>query len=174
MDGRQNKQFSIKDIGIIVALASILFIQEELLVFIPNVQFTIFLLVLYAKKLGFIKTTIIILIHVILDNLFMGSFNPFFTPAMLIGWMFIPIIISLFCKKTENPIILAIIATICGFLYSWVFILPNVFVYGINPIAYLASDIIFELILAGCGFITVLLLYKPCSIIFEKFEINGN
>lgn len=172
MDGRQNKQFSIKDIGIIVVLTAILFIQEELLSFIPNVQFTIFLLVLYAKKLGFIKTSIIICIHVLLDNLIMGSLNPFFTPTMLVGWMFIPILITLFCKKIENPVILACFAFLCGLLYSWVFILPNYFVYNINPIIYLEADIIFEIILAACGFITVLLLYKPCSNLFDKFDIK--
>ena len=98
MAGKQNKKswITVRDITDIAVLACILFIQEELLTFLPNIQLTIFLLILYSKKLGFIRTSIIVAIHVILDNLVMGSFNLVYTPAMFIGWMTIPILICLF------------------------------------------------------------------------------
>lgn len=176
MAGKQNKKswITVRDITDIAVLACILFIQEELLTFLPNIQLTIFLLILYSKKLGFIRTSIIVAIHVILDNLVMGSFNLVYTPAMFIGWMTIPILICLFCKKTENPILLGIVGFICGFLYSWCFILPNYLIYGIKPLIYLGTDIIFEVILASVGFFTTLLLYVPCSKIFNYFNIGGN
>ncbi len=173
MDGRQSRfALTVKDIAFMAMFAAILFIQEEALTFIPNIQLTIFFIVLYSKKLGFYRTSLIVLIHVALDNLVMGSFNLVYTPAMFIGWMMIPTIICTLCRKVESPLILGIVAFACGFLYSWCFVLPNYLVYNINPWVYLASDIVFELILAACGFVTVLLLYKPCSVIFDRFGLT--
>lgn len=173
MDGKQikHKFFTIKDIVYIAMLTTILFVQEEVLTFIPNVQFTIFLLVLYSKKMGFTKTTIIILIHVFLDNLVMGSLNFIYTPVMFFGWMFIPIFVCTIGRKTESPLKLGLIAILCSFLYCWSFVLPTYLFMNINPLVYLGSDIIFELILAVVGFTTTFLLYKPCSRIFEKLNI---
>ena len=102
MDGN-NKKFSVRDIALIAILSTILFVQEQVLTFLPNIRLTVFLLVLYSKKLGFIRTTIIVIIHVLLDNLFMGSMNLVYTPAMFVGWMLIPIIICTLFKKTESP-----------------------------------------------------------------------
>ena len=85
---------------LIALLSAILFIQEEILTIVPNVQLTIFLLILYSKKLGLKRTTIIIFIHVILDNFFVGSFNIIYNIFMFIGWEIIPLIINFFFKKT--------------------------------------------------------------------------
>lgn len=171
MDGN-NKKFSVRDIALIAILSTILFVQEQVLTFLPNIQLTVFLLVLYSKKLGFIRTTIIVIIHVLLDNLFMGSMNLVYTPAMFVGWMLIPIIICTLFKKTESPFLLAIFGFIEGFLYSWMFILPNYLLYNINPLAYLASDVLFEFLLAISSFLSILFLYKYVSNYFDKLYIN--
>lgn len=165
-------KFNVRDIALIAILSTILFVQEQVLTFLPNIQLTVFLLVLYSKKLGFIRTTIIVIIHVLLDNLFMGSMNLVYTPAMFVGWMLIPIIICTLFKKTESPFLLAIFGFIEGFLYSWMFILPNYLLYNINPLAYLASDVLFELLLAISSFLSILFLYKYVSNYFDKLYIN--
>ena len=173
-DGRRINNFRLRprDIAYIAMFAAILFIQEEALTFIPNVQLTIFLLILYSKKMGFFKTSLIIMIHVALDNLVMGSFNLFYTPAMFVGWMFIPVLVCTVGRKTENVFLLGVIAIISSFLYCWTFIIPNYIFYKIDPFIYLASDIIFELILAAVGFLTTVTLYKPCSNIIKYFKIG--
>lgn len=172
MDGKQNNNhFDVKDIVNMAIFASILFVQEEIFTFIPNVQLTIFLIILYSKKLGFIRTSIIISIHVLLDSLVMG-FNIIFFITMIIGWMFIPLMIHLFCRRIENPFILGIFGAIGAFLYSWTFIIPNSFIFNMDPLVYLAADILFELILAACGFLTTLFLYKPCSNLFDRLRIT--
>ena len=73
-----------KDLVLISLLSSILILQEQLLSFIPNVQLTFFLIVLYSKKLGIVKSSLIILIYVIIDNLLSGSLSLLFMPFMLI------------------------------------------------------------------------------------------
>ena len=125
MDGRQNNKviLTVKDMALIAMFAAILFIQEEALTFLPNIQLTVFLLVFYSKRLGFIRTTLIIIIHVILDNLVMGSFSVIWTPAMFVGWMLIPIVICTIFRKIENFIVLAIMGAVLSFTYCWCFIL---------------------------------------------------
>lgn len=163
---------TVKDMALIAMFAAILFIQEEALTFIPNVQLTVFLLVLYSKRLGFVRTSIIIIIHVILDNLVMGSFSVIWTPAMFVGWMLIPIVICTIFRKIDNFIILAIAGALLSFTYCWCFILPNYLVMHINPLKYLASDILFECILAASSFMSILFLYIPCRKIFINFRIG--
>lgn len=155
-------KFKIYDLVLLSALTAILFVQEQLLSGIPGVQLTVFLMVLYSKKLGFVKSSIIIVLHVLLDNFYMSSFSLQYTPAMLVGWMFIPILLSTVFKKVESPILLAILGMLFSFIYSWMFIIPNYLLHQIDPLVYLASDILFEVGLAGVSFVTILFLYKPC------------
>ena len=154
---------STKDIAIISALTAILFVQEQLLTSLPGVQLSIFLIVLYSKTLGLAKSSIIVVLHVLLDNLYMGSFSVMYTPSMLVGWLLIPITLCTIFKKEESPIILGVLGIIYSFVYCWLYMIPNYLIAHIDPIAYLISDIIFEIILAVCSFLTIILLYKPCK-----------
>ena len=160
----------IKNITLIAIFSAILFVQEQILSFLPNIQFTVLLIVLYSKVFGCGKTLIILLIHVILDNLIMSSFNIMYVPFMYIGWSIIPIIIHFLFKKSENPIILALVGFICSFIYCWIFIIPNVFIFSYDPLAYFLNDIVWEIILAVFSFLTILWLYKPCSKLLYKLQ----
>ena len=161
--------FRTKDLTIIAVFSAILFVQELALSFIPNVQLTVFLLVLYSKVFGLKKTCIIILIHTILDNFVIGSLNLIYFPFMLIGWLIIPIVTTTILKKTNNNIVLALAGIIFSLIYCWIFIIPNVIVYKINILTYLSADIIFEIVLAISSFLTILWLYYPCSKLIRKF-----
>lgn len=158
----------IKEIVIIAIFSAILFVQEQALTFLPNIQLTVFLLVLYSKVFGFKKTSIMILIHVLLDSIIMGSLNFFYFPFMLVGWIIIPIIICTLFKKIDNNIILALMGIAFSFFYSWMFVIPEYLFKGINPIVYLSSDILWELVLALSSFLSILWLYKPCSKLLNK------
>lgn len=158
-----SRSFNVKDLAIIALMTAILFVQEQLLTSLPGIQLTIFLIILFSKKFGIIKTILIIIIHVILDNIYMGSFSLLYTPTMLIGYLIIPISICTLFKKSESPIILAILSIAYSFIYCWLYIIPNYFLIHIDPIAYLASDVLFEIPLAVFSFISTLLLYKPCA-----------
>ncbi len=160
----------IKEISLIGILAAILFVQEQALTFLPNIQLTIFLLILFSKKLGLLKTLTIILIHVLLDNLIIGSISLVFTPFMYIGWALIPLTLCTIFKKVNEPIWLALLSILYACLYSWIYIIPNMIVYEYSVIAYLSGDIVFEVILAVSSFISVLWLYKPLSNLLDKLQ----
>lgn len=150
-----------KDLILIALFSAILFIQEEALTFLPNIQLTVFLIILYTKTLGFKKTTLIILIHVLLDNLVLGSFNIVFTPFMFLGWMLIPILLNTLFKNLNDHLSLAYFSILSSFLYSWIYIIPAVLILHVDVLAYLASDFIFEVLLAGSSFLSTLWLYNP-------------
>ena len=168
MDGNNKLIKGVKDITLVAIMAGILFAQEQLLVFLPNFQLTAFLIILFSKKFGFFKTTLIIFIYVLLDNLYMGSFNVVFTPFVFLGWMLFPIFYCTILKKNDSPLILALTSIIFSFTYCWIYIIPNLIAFNIDPFAYLLSDIVFEIIFVVCNFILVLLLYKPCSKLLDN------
>jgi hypothetical protein len=166
MDGNRLIK-STKDITIIAVMTTILFVQEQLLASLPGIQLTVFLIILYSKKLGLAKSSIIIVLHVLLDNFYMSSFSLMYTPTMLIGWLIIPLSLCTIFKKVESPILLALLGVLYSFIYCWLYIIPSYFLISISPIAYLISDITFEIALAVVSFVSILFLYKPCSKIFE-------
>ena len=169
MDGNRLIK-STKDITIIAVMTTILFVQEQLLASLPGIQLTVFLIVLFSKKLGLAKTSIIIVLHVLLDNFYMSSFSLMFTPTMLIGWLIIPLSLCTIFKKVESPILLALLGVLYSFIYCWLYIIPSYFLISIDPITYLISDIAFEITLAVVSFVSILFLYRPCSNIFELLK----
>ncbi len=165
---------TIKDLTIIVVAASILFVQQIALSFIPNVQFSVLLIVLYTKVLGFKKTSLIIIIHVFAVNLLspLGPVVPTLIPAMFIAWMLIPILLSTVFKKVESAIFLSLFGFMFGFIYGWVYIPFTVWFLGTPFLPYLVWDIPFEIIMAISNMISILWLYDPLKKAFvQQLEI---
>ena len=166
---RNIKPMTVKELSLMVMMSAILFVQEELLTFIPNIQFTFLLIMLYGAVLGPKKGSLIVLIHVLLDNLFMSSFIPQVMLPMLIGHE-ITLLIG-YLLKNKNIIILSIGITIASLIYVSLFFITTIYVYEINPLAYLIADIPFDIILIACNVLCVILLYKP---LFKILNENIN
>lgn len=166
----KSRKIKTKDVVLLAMLTAIIFVQEQVLSFIPQFQFTILLLVLYSKCLGFYKTSIIIIIHVLLDNLVMGSLNYIYTPAMIIGWLFIPLLLNTVFKKINSPIGLALTSILFSLLYSWSFIPINVLTTDVDFFAYLIADIPFEIMLIVYSFLTIIWLYKPLEKVLKSLN----
>ena len=157
-----------KDLIIVALLVALLIVQEQLLTFIPNVQLTFFMLVLFSKKLNIVHSFIICFIYVLLDSFLAGSFN-LFLPFMMIGVLFIPLSINTIFKKVESNILLALLGILYSFIYSFILIIPGCILFNMDFITYLKGDIIYEIVLAISSFISILLLYNPCSKIFDEY-----
>lgn len=162
----------VKDMTLIAILAVLLFALEQALTLLPNIQVTVMLLVLYSKMLGWKKTGIIIVIHVVLDNLVMGSFNILTVPFMLVGWLSIPILLATLFKKVDKTIHLALLGGLFSFLYSWIFMIPGALIQGKAFMEYFIADLPFEIILAASSFLTILWLYEPLSTVFIQLNKN--
>ena len=168
------KKITTKDIALIALMAIILFIQEQILSFVPNVQLTVFFLVLYSKKMGLFKTMLTTIIYVILDNITIGGIGVIYIPFMLIGWLIIPILLNTIFKKVNNFILLSLLGVLFSFVYSWMLIIPSCILFSMNFFTYILQDLICEVILSTSSFILILLLYKPCSIALDKFNNTFN
>ncbi len=141
---------------------AILFTQEQLLVFLPNVQLTVLLIILFVSVFSFKESIIMITSYVLLDSLYMGGFNLFYMVPMMLAWYLIPVSYHTILRKTKSEHKLALFAMVFGFVYGWMFIPFNMLQLGIpNFWPYLIADLPFELIMATTGFITVLWMYKP-------------
>lgn len=162
----------VKDIAIIAIFAAFLFIQEQVLSFLPNVQLTVLLIVVYSRVFGFKKTAIIITIHVLLDNLIMGSFNILVVGFMFSGWMFIPLTLSTIFSNVKSALGLAFLGILFAFVYSWFLIIPGMILQELTFLQYLSGDIFFEVILAISSFITILWLYEPLYHLLLNLDAN--
>ena len=164
----------VKDITLMALLTAILFVQEQAFTLLPNIQLTVMLLVLYSKVLGLKKTTFIILVHTLLDNLVMGSFNLYFIAFMLAGWLLIPLLLTTVFKKVESTIALAFLGILFSFLYSWVMAPASLIIQDALTlpllIAYLQIDIWWEILLAMSSFLTILWLYEPLHHVMMNLE----
>ena len=156
---------------------TILFVQEQILTIVPNVQFTTLLIILYVSLFRVRESIAIIVIYVFLDNLYMHSFNPLYTPPMLIAWLSIPLVYHLVLRRTKSELKLAIFGLIFGFYYGWMFIPFRMLEFGVHEFwPYLILDIPFEIIMAFSNFITILWLYKPLynTLSFEMENLGFN
>ena len=168
-ESKEGKPFlTARELCIMGMLTALLFAQEQLLLFLPNINFTILLMVLYAKTLGFAKSTMIITVYLLFDAIYMNSLNPIWTTGQWIGWMMIPLLVCTVFRKTEDSLKLAFAGALFAFLYCWILILPTMWVLHTPFKAYLISDIPYELLLAGSAFLTILLLYEPLSKLLRK------
>ncbi len=149
--------------ALIAILSAILLVQQIALSFLPNVQTTVLLLVLYSKVLGFKRTTLIIIIHVILYNTLspFGAVIPLHFISMFVGYMMIPVLLQTVFKKLESPIHLACTGLLFGFIYGWAFIPISVFVLGIPFLTYFIMDLPFEMVMAVSNFLSIYWLYEP-------------
>lgn len=161
-----------KTIVLLPVLSVIVFVLEQALLFLPNIQLTIFLIILYSKVLGLKKTSVIIIIYLFLDNLFMSSFSIIFTPFMFLGYIIIPLTLNTVFKSADNILILACLSVLYSFLYCLVYVIPNTFIYHIHPLVYLSSDLIFQILLACSSFISVLWLYEPLYKLLKKLTMH--
>ncbi len=161
---------------LMVALAiAIIFTQEQLLMFIPNVQLTVVLIILFVSVFSFKESIMMITAYVLLDSLYMGGFNVFYMVPMMLAWYLIPISYHTILRKTTNEVKLALFAFVFGFVYGWMFIPFNMLQTGVAFLPYLIADILFEVIMAVTGLLTVLWIYKPLhKLLTEVIMINNS
>lgn len=153
------KKMTIRRLCILVMLSTILFVQEELLTFIPNVQLTFLLVVVYGATIGIRDGALILLVHVLLDNLFMSSFNLYCMVPQFLG-LFITLCLARLCKN-KNEFIQCIIGAAGALIYCWLYVLVNIWFLDVRFMDYFIADIPFEIILVASTVVSLLFLYSP-------------
>ena len=156
---KSNNKITVRELCILAFMSVLLFIQEELFVFIPNFQFTFLLLAIYVSVFGFKKTSLIIFAHVLLDNIYMGSLTPIVMIPMWLGYMIYIGIIWLL--KNKNIWLLTLGGIIGAYIYCTLFLVTNIVFLEIDVYLYWLADIPFEIMLISTIAFTMIYLYKP-------------
>jgi len=164
-------KITIRKMCILSLMAVILFVQEEALTMLPNIQLTFLLISLFAAIFGIKYSLIIVCIHVILDNVVMGSFTPIVMIPMLIGYTILVIVMNL--VKNENLVIKVVCASICSWIYCMLFLFANALWLDIDVHAYFIADIPFEILLVLSTTFTITYLYRPLEKVISR-EWNKN
>lgn len=156
---KSNNKITVRELCILAFMSVLLFVQEELFVFIPNFQFTFLLLAIYVSVFGFKKTSLIIFAHVLLDNIYMGSLTPIVMIPMWLGYMIYIGIIWLL--KNKNIWLLTLGGIIGAYIYCMLFLVTNAVFLEIDVYLYWLADIPFEIMLISTIAFTMIYLYKP-------------
>ena len=157
----------------IAVAVSITFVQEQALNMLPNIAFTVVLIVVFTSVFTFKESMVYIFVYTFLDCLYWGTLDILTMAPLFIGWSLIPISYHTILRKTRSEYKLAIFGIIFGFVFGWVFIPFQMLKLGITEIwPYILADIWFEVLMAACGGLTILWLYKPLTETLNKILQN--
>lgn len=168
---KRNTPLDVKKMCILSLMAVILFVQEEALTMLPNIQLTFLLISIYAAVFGIKNSLAIVSIHVLLDNVIMGSLTPIVVVPMFLGYVVLVVVMNL--VKDCNLAVKCLCASLCSLLYCYIFLIVNALFLDINVYAYWIADIPFEILLVLSTILTITYLYNPIEKIINR-EWNKN
>ncbi len=148
-------------------LLAILFVQEQFLILIPQFQFTVVLIMVYACVFPYKILIPMIIAYVLLDNMYMASLNLLYFIPMLFGWLLLATVSRVLRHKPFY--IQAFIGIAFGFIYGWVYLPARMLEQGVDIFwPYLVADFPFELMMSFSNFLTILLVYQPLRFSLES------
>lgn len=160
------KNNTVKKITLCAMYAVILFLQEQVLSFIPNVQFSFLIVITLGATVGLKWGTVIVIIHVIADNLLWGSFVPYVVIPMFMGWE-VTLLAGYLTRKSKTFIVI-LFGILASLIYCWMFIPFNVLFLHVKLLPYVLADIPFEIILVISTIFTLLWLYEPLKKLIDS------
>ncbi len=159
------KNNPIKKIILCTMYAIILFLQEQVLSFVPNFQFSFLIIITMGAVVGLKWGSLIVIFHVIVDNLIWGLVVPHLIIPMMIGYE-ITLLFGYLTRNAKLEIVI-IFGILASLVYCWLFIPFNVIFLKIGFLTYLLADILFELILVISTIFTILWFYHPLKKLIE-------
>ena len=148
---------------------SIVFVQEQILTFIPNVQFTTVLILVFASVFTFREMVVFILVYVLLDNMVMAGLNPLIMTPMFLAWLVILAIYYTLMQRTTNEHVLAFFGLLIAPIYGFMFVPFVMLQTGITELwPYILADFPFQFIMATANFLTILWVFAPLHARLKK------
>ena len=161
----------IRSITLAGMLLAILFVQEQLLVLVPQFQFTVVLIIVYAAIFPYKILIPLVGAYVLLDNIYMGTLNLLYFVPMLLAWLLLAIVAR--AIRNRPFYVQVIMAILFGFVYGWAYLPARMIEQGVGIFwLYLKMDLPFEIMMAASNLITMLLIYQPLRLSLEKLMIE--
>lgn len=167
---KANSKLTVKKLCILSAMCVVLFVQEEVLSVLPNIQLTFLLIALYTAVFGLKYSFMIIFVHVMLDNMVMGSLNPIVMIPMMLGYFIYAILIYL--VKNKKLVYIVLMGVLGSLIYCYMFLVANSLFLDIDIRLYFIADVPFEILLVLSTILTITYLYRPLEKILIR-EWNG-
>ncbi len=155
-----------KSIVLIGMMASLLFVVQVSLSFIPNVELVSLLIILYTK-LFHKKTIFIIYVFVLLEGLMYGFGIWWF------GYLYVWIILYIIITKLNHASLYtyAIVSSAFGLSFGALFSIPYFLIGRFSfGISFWISGIPFDITHSISNFILILILYKPLFFVLDKLN----
>ena len=152
-------------------LATIVFVQEIILGFLPNITLTPLFIILYSRFLDFKRVSVVVILYVIFDMLYM-PISFIHIPFLLLGWMIIPILLHTVFKRQNNVMFLTVFAFFHGFIYGWIQIPPGLIMTELPLWVYFLQDLPFEFIMAISSSTAIFVAYEPLYNRLKPFFIK--
>ena len=154
----------LKELLILALSTSILVVQEIVFSFLPNIQLTTLLILVYTKVFGFKKTLLIVFVYIFIDNLLYGSLTMIhIVLPMTIAWVFVLTTFSLISKYSDAIIVYVILGYLYGHVYGLIFVPFQAFVIEVDLLAYLIIDIPWQVIMGISNALSILWLFQPLT-----------
>lgn len=164
---KPTKRELVRSITLAGMLLAILFVQEQFLVLIPQFQFTVVLVIVYASIFPYKILIPLIAAYVLLDNIYMGTLNYLYFIPMMFAWVMLGVVARRIRHK--DFYFQVILAIAFGFVYGWVYLPARMIEQGVGIFwLYLKMDLPFELMMAASNLITMLMVYQPLRLSLEK------
>lgn len=159
---RKTAHFRLFDLIFCAMLGALAFALKVAMASLPNIEPVTLLLMLAALVFGY-RALIATGIYIVLEGLVFG-FSTWWIPY-LYAWPLL-VVLTLVFRKRKNRFFWAGFAAVYGFLFGFLFLPVNYFVYNMasNPsliLVYIVNDIPFDLIHAVSNFVCVLILLPP-------------
>jgi energy-coupling factor transport system substrate-specific component len=149
---------------------AIIVVQELALSFLPNIQLTFVLFMVFATVLSPAHLVMLVVGYVLLDNLLFGSFNYFVVVPMFLAWgIYVAVSYGIRYRSIHWKILFS---ALFGLVYGW-FYLPFTYLafYQGVPNAFLmllSVDLPFGMVLLVNNLFTMLALYHPLTALIKS------
>lgn len=127
---------------------------------------------IYGAKLDLKWGVLIIMCHVLLDNLVMGSLVPHVMIPMFLGYLIT--LFAGFVSRNRSIWIKCCFCVLAILIYTQLFALSSILLYDVSYIVYMTGDLPFTIVLIVFSVITMIWLYEPISKIIESKKIVNN
>ncbi len=161
----RKSKFRAIDIAIIAVGASLMFVSQIAMSFLPNIELVSLFIIVFTKFFNK-KTLFMIYIFALAEGLAFG-FGIWWLNYMYV-WTILYLIVRLL-KDFDGTFVFACVSGLFGLFFGALCSIPYFFTMGIGGgVSYFISGLGFDFLHCIGNFVTTLVLYKPLCVVLEK------
>lgn len=167
--GKGTARLTVRELTILSLSTSLLFVLQAALGFLPNIEITSLLIIIFTLVCRF-KTLYIIYTFALLEGLFYG-FGTWWLMYLYIWTILFAVVYLL--RKNESILLWAIISSLFGFSFGFLCAIPYLFIGGAGAmLTWWIAGIPYDIVHGIGNFFIALLLFKPLYFLIRRTYNN--